>query len=145
LASGIGRFHSALLPGQKVSLVQDLQKSGKRVVMAGDGINDAPALAQADVGISVGRGTDIAMGTSGLIIPSGDLTRIADAIQLSRIITRVIRQNLFWAFGYNIVAIPIAAMGLLSPMIAAGAMAMSSVSVVLNSLRLFRFRPDLTK
>ncbi|MEY4631992.1 MAG: hypothetical protein RIQ81_2112 [Pseudomonadota bacterium] len=139
-ATGIGNFHANILPAGKLDLIRQFQGDGKKVIMAGDGINDAPALAQADVGISVGRGTDIAMGTSGLIIPSGDLTRVADAITLSRATSRVIRQNLFWAFGYNVIAIPVAAVGLLSPMIAAGAMALSSVSVVANSLRLNRVR-----
>lgn len=138
-AAGIRIFHAALMPGQKVELVKSLQAAGKLVIMAGDGINDAPALAQADVGIAVGRGTDIAIGTAGLIIPSGDLTRIVDAVMLSRATSRIIKQNLFWAFFYNTVAIPVAALGLLSPMLAAAAMALSSVSVVMNSLRLTRF------
>lgn len=140
-AAGIGSYHAALMPEQKVRLIKSLQASGKIVVMAGDGINDAPALAQADVGIAVGRGTDIAIGTAGLIIPSGDLTRIADAVMLSRATARIIHQNLFWAFFYNTVAIPVAALGFLSPMLAAAAMALSSVSVVTNSLRLTRVRP----
>ena len=139
-AAGIRTYHSGFLPEQKVELVKELQAAGKKVIMAGDGINDAPALAQADVGIAVGRGTDIAIGTAGLIIPSGDLTRIADAVVLSRATSRIIHQNLFWAFFYNTVAIPVAALGWLSPMVAAGAMALSSVSVVVNSLRLTRVR-----
>lgn len=140
-AAGITSYHAALMPDQKVELVKSLQASGKIVIMAGDGINDAPALAQADVGIAVGRGTDIAIGTAGLIIPSGDLTRIADAVMLSRATARIIHQNLFWAFFYNTVAIPVAGLGFLSPMLAAAAMALSSVSVVMNSLRLTRARP----
>ena len=141
-AAGIGTYHAAQMPEQKVDLIKSLQASGKIVVMAGDGINDAPALAQADVGIAVGRGTDIAIGTAGLIIPSGDLTRIADAVMLSRVTARIIHQNLFWAFFYNTVAIPVAGLGFLSPMLAAAAMALSSVSVVMNSLRLTRFKSE---
>lgn len=136
---GIRSFHAAMLPSGKLELIRSLQDSGRHVIMAGDGINDAPALAQANVGIAVGGGSDIAIGSAGLVIPSGQLNRIADAISLSKKTVKIIRQNLFWAFFYNVVAIPVAALGWLSPMVAAAAMALSSVSVVTNSLRLMRF------
>ncbi|MBK3494524.1 cadmium-translocating P-type ATPase [Viridibacillus sp. YIM B01967] len=137
---GIDRIVAEVLPTEKASEIEKLQAQGHRVVMVGDGINDAPALAKADIGIAMGTGTDVAIETADVTIMHGDLLRVVDTIQISRLTVRNIKQNLFWALAYNTIGIPIAAAGLLAPWVAGAAMAFSSVSVVLNALRLQRVK-----
>jgi len=145
---GIADVRAEVLPGDKAGVVAELRKglpAGGKVAMVGDGINDAPALAAADVGLAMtdidGQGTDIAMQTAGITLMRGDVALVAQALSISRATTRKIRQNLFWAFVYNAVGIPLAALGMLSPVIAGAAMALSSVSVVTNALTLKRWKP----
>jgi Cu+-exporting ATPase len=139
--AGVARFEAGVLPGDKAAHVAALKAAGKVVGMAGDGINDAPALAAADVSFAMGAGADVAMQAADVTLMRNDLNGVADAISLSRATLAKIRQNLFWAFIYNVVGIPAAALGYLNPVIAGAAMAMSSVSVVSNSLLLKRWRP----
>jgi P-type E1-E2 ATPase len=147
---GIDEVHAEVLPAGKVEALDQLRAGGRRVVFVGDGINDAPALAHADIGIAIGTGTDIAIESAEVVLISSDLRNVVNAIALSRAGMRNIAQNLFWAFGYNTLLLPVAAGVLypitgilLSPMLAALAMAASSVCVIGNALRLRRFRPPL--
>ena len=143
-AVGIEDVRSGLMPGDKRRILQELAREGRSVAMVGDGINDAPALAEAQVGIAVGSGADVALETAGVALLRSDPALVADAVALARKTVGRIRENLFWAFVYNVVGIPAAALGLLSPMIAGAAMAASSVSVIANSLRLKRWRAVAT-
>ncbi|MGV3591213.1 MAG: heavy metal translocating P-type ATPase, partial [Gammaproteobacteria bacterium] len=138
---GLDDVRANILPGQKAAAIVSLQRDGQRVAMVGDGINDAPALAAADVGIAMAAGTDVAMETAGITLMHSDPLRVADAIAISKLTFRKIRQNLFWAFVYNLLGVPLAAFGLLNPIIAGGVMALSSVSVVTNALLLRYWRP----
>jgi Cu+-exporting ATPase len=139
---GLQRYVAEVLPAGKADAVRELMAGGGKVAMVGDGINDAPALAAADVGIAVAGGTDVAMQTAGITLMRGDPLLVADAIAISHRTYRKIRQNLGWAFVYNVVGIPVAALGLLNPVLAGAAMALSSVSVVTNALLLRRWTPD---
>ena len=137
---GIEKVHASLTPAAKLDLVKSLRGEGASVAMVGDGINDTAALAEADLGFAMGTGTDAAMNSGDIVLTGGDIAQIPTAIRLSRASVRTIRWNLFWAFIYNVIAIPLAMLGLLGPVIAAAAMAFSSVFVVSNSLRLKRFQ-----
>ena len=137
---GIENVLYEVMPNEKSQKVLELQKQGKIVAMVGDGINDAPALASADISFAMGTGTDIAMETSDITLMNGNLNTLLNSINISEQTLKIIKQNLFWAFFYNIIAIPFAAFGYLNPMLAGFTMSFSSVSVVLNSLRLKRYK-----
>ena len=140
---GIDEVKAGLLPDGKVEAIRELQAAGLVTAMVGDGINDAPSLKQADVGIAIGTGTDIAIESADMTLVHGSLTSVVRAVLLSRATFRKIRQNLFWAYFYNTIAIPVAILGLLHPILAEAAMAMSSITVVTNANRLRRARLDL--
>jgi Cu+-exporting ATPase len=137
---GIDDVRAGLLPGDKVEAIRELQEEGRIVAMVGDGINDAPSLIRADVGIAIGTGTDIAIESADMIVVQGSLMGVVKAVRLSRATFRKIRQNLFWAYFYNTIAIPIAILGLLHPILAEAAMAGSSITVVANANSLRRAR-----
>ena len=138
---GIEEFKAEVLPEEKVQVINELKQKFSHVAMVGDGINDAPALAAADIGFAMSTGTDVAMNAAGVTLMRGNLVLISDAISISKATYNKITQNLFWAFIYNIIAIPLAASGKLNPMIAGAAMALSSVSVISNSLLLRLWKP----
>ena len=142
-ALGIDRFHAEVMPADKAAEIERLQAAGHKVAMVGDGVNDAPALAAADVSFAMSTGTDVAMHSAGITLMRSEPLLVSDAIDISRATSRKIRQNLFWAFAYNAVGLPLAALGLLNPMLAGAAMALSSVSVVSNALLLRRWRPSV--
>jgi Cu+-exporting ATPase len=137
----IKKVIAEILPQGKSEEVRKIQQSGKKVAFVGDGINDAPALAQADLGIAMGTGSDIAIETGNIVLMQGSPAKVFAALRLSQKTFSIIKQNLFWAFIYNIIGIPIAALGLLNPIFASLAMSMSSVSVISNSLRIKKFKP----
>jgi P-type Cu+ transporter len=139
-ALGIAEYRAGLLPGEKAAEVATLQRAGRHVAMVGDGINDAPALAAAELGIALASGTDVAAAASGMTLMRAEPMLVPAALDLARRAVAKIRENLFWAFAYNVIGIPLAALGLLSPVIAGAAMAFSSVSVITNSLLLRRWR-----